>query len=66
MLGETIKLKLPSISVIVPFVVPCSLMVAPTIGSPFVSTTFPVTLLDLSEDWLSVAGVTIILLPCTI
>ena len=46
-LENTSNEKLPSKSVIVPFEVPSSLIVAPMTGSPFASTTLPVTLVRL-------------------
>ena len=45
---DTFNEKFPSRSVIVPFDVPFSMMLAPITGSPFISTTLPVILFLLS------------------
>ena len=54
--GPTVSLKLPSKSVMVPFVVPFSSMLAPMAASPLVSTTRPeICLFCAYTHWLNVA-----------
>ena len=48
------NVNLPSISVIVPLeALPCSMMLAPIIGSPLLSTTVPLTIIFLPIDFFS-------------
>ena len=56
-LGCTVMEKLPLISVIAPFSVPASLIVAPITGSPFTSVTFPFTILSCCcTSWVEIAS----------
>ena len=64
-LSDTFNVKFPSKSVIVPLVVPFSMMVAPITGSPFASITFPVIFFSFVDTASFLAGDTIILFPET-